>query len=100
MTSRQRRLTKGYSASITLREHLRDGSSLTPARNSRYGPFDTLGDRYPDWHPTPYSFQGMVRLVLYREVTGEGYHQLTQCLELADSFGLKRMPDESVLSRT
>jgi len=100
MTSRQRRLTDAYTVGITLREHLRDGSSLTPALNSLDGPFDTLDDRYPDWHPAPYSFQGMIRLFLYREITGESYRQLTQYPELADAFGLERMPDESVLSRT
>ncbi|WP_136718622.1 transposase [Halorientalis salina] len=64
------------------------------------GPFDTLNDGYPDWHPAPYLFQGMVRLFLYREITGQSYRQLTQFPELADAFGLDRIPDESVLSRT
>ena len=42
----------------------------------------------------------MVRLFLYRELTGESYRALTTYPELADVFGLETIPDESVLSRT
>jgi hypothetical protein len=100
MTSRQRRLTDAYSVGITLRERLRKETSLTRAVASLDGPFDTLEDRYPVWHPAPYSFQGMVCLFLYREITGESYRTLAQYPELADTFDLDRIPDESVLSRT
>jgi hypothetical protein len=41
----------------------------------------------------------MVRLFLYREITGESYRTLGQYPELAGVFGLKRIPGESVLSR-
>ncbi|NHN42978.1 transposase [Halorubellus sp. JP-L1] len=64
------------------------------------GPFDLLDDSYPKWHPAPHSFEGMVRLFLYRELTGESYRSLTKYPELASVFGLDKIPDESVLSRT
>lgn len=42
----------------------------------------------------------MVKLFYYREITGESYRSLTCQQELADLFGLEKIPDESVLSRT
>lgn len=42
----------------------------------------------------------MVRLFIYREITGDNYRALTQYQELADAFSLDYVPDESVLSRT
>lgn len=60
----------------------------------------TLEDDYPEWHPAPYSFHGMLRLFSYLEVTGDSYRSLTRHPKLDDVFGLKRIPDESVLSRT
>lgn len=42
----------------------------------------------------------MLKLFYCREITGESYRALTRQQELADMFGLKRIPDESVLSRT
>lgn len=100
MEARPRRLTDAYSVGIELREQLRAGTALTQAFNSLDGPFDTLEDGYPKWHPAPYSFHGMLRLFLYRELTGQSYRELAQYPELASVFGLKRIPDESVLSRT
>jgi len=64
------------------------------------GPFGELTDLYPDWHPAPYCFEGIVRLFIYREITGDSYRKLSQYPELADVFGLERIPGESVLSRT
>nr|WP_232833788.1 transposase [Saliphagus sp. LR7] len=61
---------------------------------------ETLEDGYPEWHPAPYSFHGMLKLFLYREVTGDSYRALTCHPELAEIFGLDRIPGESVLSRT
>ncbi|WP_136718344.1 transposase [Halorientalis salina] len=100
MSNQQFRLTEAYSVGITLRERLRDGTSLTCALNSLDVPSDTLDDRYPAWHPAPYSFPGIVCLFLYREITGESYRTLAQYPELAEAFGLDHIPDESVLSRT
>ncbi|MFY4814918.1 transposase [Haloarcula sp. AONF1] len=42
---------------------------------------------------------GMLRLFLYREITGQSYRTLAQYPEIANVFGLERVPDESVLSR-
>lgn len=42
----------------------------------------------------------MVRLFLYRELTGESYRSLSKYPELADVFGIEKIPNESVLSRT
>jgi hypothetical protein len=58
-----------------------------------------LDDGYPEWHPAPHSFEGMLRLFLYRELTGESYRGLTKYPELVSVFGLEKIPDESVLSR-
>jgi len=100
MENQPRRLTNAYSAGIELLDQLRAGTTLTHAFNSLDGPFDTFEDGYPEWHPAPYSFHGMLRLFLYRELTGQSYRELAQYPELAAVFGLERIPDESVLSRT
>ncbi len=42
----------------------------------------------------------MLKLFLYREVTGDGYRSLTRHPELGDVFGLDQIPNESVISRT
>lgn len=42
----------------------------------------------------------MLKLFLYRKVTGLSYRALSRRQELAGAFGLDRIPDESVLSRT
>ncbi|RXK47834.1 transposase [Halorientalis pallida] len=99
MECRDRWIMQAYIVGIALRNDLREGTSLCAAIQSIDGPFETLDDRYPGWHPAPYSFQGMVRLFLYREITGKSYRTLGQYPELADVFGLKRIPGESVLSR-
>ncbi|QIO25360.1 transposase [Haloarcula sp. JP-L23] len=100
MANRSRRLTDAYCVGIDLHDQLRGGSVLTNTLTALEGPFDTLEDGYPEWHPAPYSFHGMLRLFLYREITGQSYRSLTQYPELAEVFGLERIPDESVLSRT
>ena len=46
------------------------------------------------------SISRYVKLFYYREITGESYRSLTRQQELADLFGLEKIPDESVLSRT
>jgi len=100
MVNRSRFLTDAYSVGIDLREKLRDGTTLNSALATVEGPFDTLEDGYPDWHPAPYSFSGVLRLFLYREITGQSYRTLAQYPELAEAFGLDTIPNESVLSRT
>lgn len=100
MSSRTTRLTDAYIVGLELRKQLRDGTPLCSALGSLNGPFDMLNDGYPNWHPAPYSFRPMLRLFLYREITGHSYRALTRYPELAEIFGLDRIPDESVLSRT
>ena len=100
MANRSRRLTDAYSVGIDLREKLCDGIALNRALASLEGQFDTLEDGYPDWHPVAYPFGGVLRLFLYREITGQSYRTLAQYPELAEMFGLDAIPDESVLSRT
>jgi hypothetical protein len=98
--SRERRLTDAYCVGIDLRDTLRGGTGLLDALSAVEAKFDTLTDSYPDWHPAPYSFDGMIRLFLYHEITGASYRQLETYPELATAIGLTKTPDESVLSRT
>ena len=100
MEQRGRRLTDAFVAALELRKHLREGTDFCAALTDLELQIETLEDGYPEWHPAPYSFHGMLKLFLYREVTGDSYRTLTRHPELADVFGLKRIPDESVLSRT
>ena len=100
MAIRAGRLTDAYLVGIKLRSYLRRHRSLQDALQSVEGPFDKLTDGYPDWHPAPYPFYGMLKIFLYREVTGLSYRALIQRQELAASFNLDCIPDESVLSRT
>ncbi|MDB2246151.1 transposase [Halorubrum ezzemoulense] len=100
MTSQEHRLTDAYLVGLTLTEALKVDQSLCTALRTLEGPFDSLNDGYPEWHPAPHSFEGMVRLLLYRELTGESYRSLAQYPELAVVFDLEKIPDESVLSRT
>ena len=100
MNSRTARLTDAYVVGIELRNQIRDGTSLCDSISELSGPFEKLDDGYPSWHPAPYSFHGMLRLFLYREITGQSYRELATYPELAEMFGLERIPGEPVLSRT
>jgi len=100
MACQERLLTDAYIVGVKLRTALESDHSLWTALRQLAGPFDRLDDGYPEWHPAPYSFEGMVRLFLYRELTGESYRALARYPELADVFWLEKIPDESVLSRT
>ncbi len=93
-------LTDAYLVGIELTEALVTDRSFCTALRALDGPFERLTDDYPEWHPAPYSFEGMVRLFLYREFTGQSYRALGRYPELAGVFGLEKIPDESVLSRT
>lgn len=70
MVIRSGRLTDAYIVGIELRSHLRRQHSFHEALQSVNGPFDKFTDGYPDWHPAPYPFHGMLKLFLYRGVTG------------------------------
>lgn len=76
------------------------GAGLLDAISAVEAQFDTLTDSYPDWHSTPYSFDGMIRVFLYHEITRTSYRRLETYPELATAISLEKMPDESVLSRT
>ena len=100
MVQRGRRLTDAFVAALELRKNLREGTSFCTALADLTLQIETLEDGYPKWHPSPYSFHGMLKLFVYLEVTGDSYRSLTRHPELANVFGLKQIPDESVLSRT
>jgi len=100
MTCQERLLSDAYIVGVKLRTALDSDQSLCTALRQLTGPFDLLDDGYPEWHPAPHSFEGMLRLFLYRELTGESYRALTRYPELADAFELEKIPDGSVLSRT
>ncbi|WP_049972699.1 transposase [Haladaptatus cibarius] len=100
MEQRGRRLTDAFVAALGLREHLREGTDFCTALTDLTLQIETLEDGYPEWHPASYPFVGMLKLFLYLEITGDSYRSLTRHPELTDVFGLKRIPDESVLSRT
>ena len=75
MVIRAGRLTDAYIVGIELRSHLRRQRSHE-ALQYVDGPFDKLTDGYPNWHPAPYPFHGMLKLFIYREVTGLSYRAL------------------------
>ncbi|AJF28082.1 transposase (plasmid) [Haloarcula sp. CBA1115] len=93
-------MTDAYKTGIELRETLRDGACLRAAVSEVTIYTEHLEDGYPEWHPAPDSFQGMLRLFIYRELTGDSYRTLETYQELAKPFGLNHVPDEAVLSRT
>ena len=100
MACQERLLTDAYILGVNLRSTIESDQSLWTALQQLEFQFDLLNNGYPEWHPAPHPFKGMVRLFLYRELTGESYRALTRYPELADVFGLEKIPDESVLSRT
>jgi len=93
-------MTQAYESGVELCETLRDGACLWDGVSEVSIYTEHLEDSYPDWHPAPDLFQGMVRLFIYREITGDSYRTLETYQELAEPFGLEHIPDESVLSRT
>lgn len=99
MEERGRRLTDAFVAALELREHLGEGTDFCTALAGLRFQIGTLEDGYPVWHPSSYSFHGMLKLFVYLEVTGDSYRFVTRHPELADVFGLEKTPDESVLSR-
>jgi len=100
LSDRAWRAIHAYKTGIELRKTLRGGACLRAAVSEVPLSTDQLEDGYPEWHPAPDSFQGMLRLFIYREITGESYRALETYQELAEPFELEHIPDESVLSRT
>jgi len=99
LSDRACRMTHAYKTGIELTETLRDGACLRAAVSRVTIYTERLEDGYPEWHPAPDPFRGMLRLFIYREVTGDTYRTLETYQELAEPFGLDHVPDESVLSR-
>jgi len=93
-------MTDAYSTGIEITAQLRKGNSLPLSIAESSIRIEFLGDDCPEWHPAPHSFPGMVRLLIYREITGESYRGLSQYQEFAELFDLKVVSEESVLSRT
>lgn len=100
LSSRACLMTEAYSTGIEITEQLRAGNSLQSSIAESAIQTEYLNDGYPEWHPAPHSFPGMVRLFIYREITGDSYRTLAQYQELAEPLSLDHVPDESVLSRT
>lgn len=86
--------TAAYKAGIEIRGSLRDGNQLQTSVSEVTIRSGTLDDSYPEWHPAPDSFLGMIRLFIYREITGNSYRALAQYQELTDAFGLDHIPDD------
>ncbi|SEH67313.1 hypothetical protein SAMN05192561_1284 [Halopenitus malekzadehii] len=99
LSDRACRMTHAYKTGIKLRETLRDGVCLRAAVSEVTIHMEHLEDGYPSWHPAPDSFRAMLRLFIYREITGDSYRTLETYQELAEPFGLEHVPDEAVLSR-
>ncbi len=100
LSDRARRMTDAYSTGIEITERLRRGNSLLSSIVDTMVRTEHLNDEYPAWHPAPHSFLGMVRLLIYREITDDSYRELARYQELAEPLDLEHVPDESVLSRT
>ena len=100
LSDRACRMTDAYSTGIEITEQLRAGDSLLSSVAESSIQTEYLDDSYPEWHPAPHAFLGMVRLLIYREATGTSYRALARYQELAEPLDLEHIPDESVLSRT
>lgn len=75
------------------------GTPFEDALSELDGPFERLDDDYPDWHPAPYKFDGILKLFLYRETTGWSYRDIIRRSHLIDVFDLDEIPTESAMSR-
>ena len=100
LSDRARRMTDAYSTGIEITALFQAGNLLASSISESSIRTELLDDAYPEWHPAPHSFLGMVRLLIYRQITGHSYRELAQYQELAEPLGLDHIPDESVLSRT
>ena len=65
LSDRACRMTHAYKTGIELTETLRDGTCLCAAVSGVTPYTEHLKDGYPDWHPAPDLFEGMLRLVIY-----------------------------------
>jgi len=97
---RERRKTDAYRVGIVVADTYRHETSLVTAIGGASIRTETLEDPYPAWHPAPYDFEGMLRILIYHKITAESYQCIAEYPELADEFDLKKTPGPSVLSRT
>ena len=100
LSARACRMTHAYNTGIEITEKLRAGDSLLSSVADSSIQTEYLDDSYPEWHPAPHSFLGMVRLLIYREATGESYRALARYQELAEPLDLQHSSVEFVLFRT
>ena len=99
-SERSRRKTNSFRVGIQMSQMLYSGEPVSTIIGDVPITIDTLEDPYPDWHPASYPFEEMLRLFVYRELTGKSYESISESSELAAELGLDSMPDPSVLSRT
>ncbi|WP_204366191.1 hypothetical protein [Halosimplex carlsbadense] len=76
LSERGCRMTHAYKTGIELEETLRDGTCLRSAVCEVTLYTNHLKDGYPEWHPAPDPFRGMLLLFIYREMTGDSYRTL------------------------
>ncbi|MDS0279763.1 hypothetical protein NDI85_18385 [Halomicroarcula sp. S1AR25-4] len=88
-------MTDAYKTGIEVSKTLRDGVCLWAAVSEATIYTEHLEGGYPNWHPAPDSFQGVVRLFIYREITGDSYRTLETYQEPASHFRNKPLPMES-----
>ena len=65
LSDRACRMTDAYRTGIDVTEQLQAGTSLPSSIAESTIRTDYLDDFYPEWHPEPHSFLGMVRLLIY-----------------------------------
>ncbi|WP_058981060.1 transposase [Halobacterium sp. CBA1132] len=99
-SDRSRRMTNSFRVGIQMSRMLYSEEPVSTIIGDVPITTNTLEDSYPEWHPAPYPFEAMLRLFLYRELTGNSYDDISESSELAAEIGLDSMPDPSVLSRT
>jgi len=95
MNSRVAILTDTFVVVFELRKHLREERDFCIAITELEFQTEPPEDGYPEWHPTPYPFHGMLKLFLYLEVTGDRYQSLVRHSELVGVFRIGRIPDKS-----
>ena len=78
LSARACRMTHAYNTGIEITEKLRAGDSLLSSVADSSIQTEYLDVNHPEWHPAPHSFLGMIRLLIYREATGESYRALAQ----------------------
>jgi hypothetical protein len=97
-----RYLCEAYQLGIVIRNDLHETDLATAFENIDHS-IDSVEDRYPAWHPAPFSFRAMVLSFIFMEITGDSYaaftRRLTRQPEVATVLGFNRVPDESAFSR-